>query len=209
MSCGKYLEMISSEVDAELKESESLFLMRHLVLCRDCRNEYSDNLKLKDILKEEISLAPVFVPTGFSAKIVDIIENTSPADLVQPSLPARKRPNLTGLIEGIKGLFPANAPSFALPLAASLLMAISLSLYYKTSPEGTDSGYVLTDAKNIDAKLIKAKVAFLGQVGNDEFAYYADRHSNAVHQASVDSSVVSKRGGIIYAGYASTGLGRR
>ena len=209
MSCEKYLEMISDEVDTELKESESLFLMRHLVLCRDCRNEYSDNLKLKDILKEELIHAPVFVPTGFSAKVVDIIEKNSPADLVESSLLARERPNLSGLIEGIKGLFPANAPSFALPLAASLLMAISLSLYYKTSPEGTDSGYVLTDAKNIDAKVIETKAASLSQVEDDEFAYYADRHSNAVHQASLDNSVVSKRGGVIYAGYASTGLGRR
>ena len=209
MSCEKYLEMISDEVDAELKEGDSLFLMRHLVLCRDCRNEYNDNLKLKNILKEELIHAPVFVPTGFSAKIVGIIEKTSPAELVQSSLPAKKRPNLTGLIEGIKGLFPASAPPFALPLAASLLMVISLSLYYKTTPEGVDSGYVLTDAKNIDAKLIKAEAASLGQVGNDEFAYYADRHSSAVYQASLDSSVVSKRGGVIYAGYASTGLGRR
>ena len=35
MSCDKYLEMISDEVDAELKESDSLFLMRHLVLGTD------------------------------------------------------------------------------------------------------------------------------------------------------------------------------
>ena len=189
MSCEKYLEMISDEVDAELQESESLSLMRHLVLCSDCRNEYSDNLKLKVIIKEELIYSPVLVPNGFSAKIVDSIEN-SPLHHSQPPLPVKIPSSLSGLLAGIKGIFPANVPSFALPLAASLLMVVSLGFYYKSSPDATKSGYVMTDAKDIDAKLIRASAEpFSGKQG-DEFAYYSNRHLNAVQSASIDKYIV-------------------
>ena len=205
MGCGKYLEMISNEVDAELKEGDSLFLMRHLVLCHDCRNEYRESLKLKDLLKEELSFSPVIVPSGFSSEIVDIIESAPATGLATPVLYEKRHGSLYGLLKGLRGLFPINAPAFALPLAASLLMIVSLSYYYKASPENASPGYVLTDAKNIDAKIIKAKAASSSLIENDEFAYYANSHSSAVQRTSLDNSIGSKRGGVIYAGYASSG----
>jgi hypothetical protein len=203
MSCEKYLEMISDEVDAELKEGDSLFLMRHLVSCRDCRNEYKESLKLKDLLKEELSFSPVIVPSDFSSKVFGIIESTPATELARQVLYEKRRESLSAILEGLRRFFPLNAPSFALPLAASLLMVISIGFYYKTSPEDTSPGYVLTDAKKIDAKIIKAKAAPSSVIENDEFAYYANSHSNAVQRTSLDSR--SKRGGVIYAGYASRG----
>lgn len=205
MSCDKYLETISDEVDGELKEGDSLFLMRHLVLCRDCRNEYRESLKLKDLLKEELSFSPVIVPSDFSSKIVGIIEGAPVAEPATQALHEKRVGPLSAIIEVLRHLFPLNAPSFALPLAASLLMIISIGFYYKTSPEDVSSGYVLTDAKNIDAKIIKAKVAPSSAIENDKFDYYANSHSSAVQRTSIDSSIGSKRGGIIYAGYVSGG----
>lgn len=205
MSCEKYQEMISDEVDAELKEGDSLFLMRHLVLCRDCRNEYRESLKLKDLLKEELSFSPVIVPSDFSSKIIGIIESATAAELAAQGLYEKRRGGLSSIVEGLRRLIPINVPSFALPLAASLLMIISIGFYYNTSSEDFGPGYVLTDAKNIDAKIITAKAALSSAIESDEFAYYANTHSNAVQRSSLDSSIGSKRGGIIYAGYASSG----
>lgn len=205
MSCEKYLEMISDEVDAELKEGDSLFLMRHLVLCQDCRNEYRESLKLKELLKEELSFSPVIVPSGFSSKIVGIIEGAPGAELAAQGFYEKRRGGLSVILEGLRRFSPHNAPSFALPLAASLLMIISIGFYYKTAPEKFGQGYILTDAKNIDAKIVKVKAAPSSAIENDEFAYYANSHSNAVQRTSLDSSIGSKRGGVIYAGYASSG----
>ncbi|MDT8317264.1 MAG: hypothetical protein RQ824_04645 [bacterium] len=205
MSCEKYLEMISDEVDAELKEGDSLFLMRHLVLCRDCRNEYRESLKLKELLKEELSFSPVIVPSDFSSKIVSIIESDTATELTAQGLYEKGRGGLSAVLEGLRRFSPLNAPSFSLPLAASLLMIISVGFYYKTTSEDVNAGYVLTDAKDIDAKIIKANLSSSSAVENDEFAYYAKSHSNAVHQSSLDLSIGSKRGGIIYAGYVSGG----
>lgn len=53
MSCKKYLEMISEEVDGELGESGSLLLMRHLVACDGCREEYSSGFRLRNMIAEE------------------------------------------------------------------------------------------------------------------------------------------------------------
>ena len=87
-------------------------------------------------------------------------------------------------------------------------MVVSLGFYYKSSPDAAKSGYVMTDAKDIDAKLIRASAEpFSGKQG-DEFAYYSNRHLNAVQSASIDKSIGGKRGGIIYAAYASGSLGR-
>ncbi len=205
MSCEKYLEMIFDEVDAELKEGDSLFLMRHLVSCRDCRNEYKETLKLKDLLKEELSFSPVIVPTDFSSKIVGIIESAPATGLARQVLYEEKRGSLSAILEGLRRFSPLNVPSFAMPLAASLLMIVSLSFYYNTSPEDAGPGYLLTDAKNIDAKIIKAKAAPSSAIENDGFAYYANSHSNAVQRTSLDNSIGGKRGGVIYAGYASSG----
>jgi len=205
MSCEKYLEMISDEVDAELKEGDSLFLMRHLVSCRDCRNEYRESLKLKELLKEELSFSPVIVPSDFSSKIVGIIGNANVTGLSTQSLYEKGRGSLSAVLEGLRRFSPINAPPFALPLAASLLMIISIGFYYKIFPENLDQGYVLTDAKNIDAKIITAEAVSSKAIENDEFAYYANSHSNAVQQTSLDRSIGSKRGGVIYAGYVSRG----
>jgi hypothetical protein len=209
MSCEKYLEMISEEVDAELKESDSLFLMRHLVLCRDCRNEYRDSLKLKDLLSEELSFSPVFVPTGFSTKIIDIIEKAPVEAAEAPALPEKKRGGLTDLIGNLRPLFPVQVPSFALPLAASLLIAVSVAFYYTTSPQDINSGYALTDAKNIDAKIIKTASLPLNGGEEDEFGYYAKKHVSAAHRTSSNISIGSRRSGIIYAGYPASGNGPR
>ena len=203
MGCEKYLELISDEVDAELKEGDSLFLMRHLVLCRDCRNEYRESLRLRELLKEELSFSPVVVPAGFSSKIVSLIEDGAAEELAGQGLHDKRREKLSAVIEGLRRLFPVHAPSFALPLAASLLMIISIGLYYNTSPEDSGRGYVLTDAKNIEANIIEARAVSSKTGENDEFAYYAKSHSSAVQRTSFDSSIGSRRGGIIYAGYVS------
>ena len=210
MSCEKYHEMISDEVDAELKEGDSLFLMRHLVLCRDCRNEYRESLKLKDLLKEELSFSPVIVPPDFSSKIIGIIENAPAAELAAQGFYGKRSGGLSAIVEGLRRFLPINAPSFALPLAASVFMVISIGFYYETPLRNMGREYALTelksiDAKSIDAKIIRAGAASSGAAGNDEFAYYAKSHSSAVQRTSLDRSIGSKRGGIIYAGYISGG----
>ena len=120
MSCEKYLEMISDEVDAELQESESLSLMRHLVLCSDCRNEYSDNLKLKVIIKEELIYSPVLVPNGFSAKIVASIP---PGIKIRTIVNHMSMPN-----------FPLNTPYCLRPSSSGMAFRQLLSNHDPSAP---------------------------------------------------------------------------
>ncbi|MBE9503199.1 MAG: zf-HC2 domain-containing protein [Proteobacteria bacterium] len=202
MSCKDYWEMISEEIDGELEESKSLFLMRHLVICSDCFQQYRDSHQLRGFLIEENREASVFVPDGFSAKVMGIIESGEPARspvLIQPEIESS---NSISPPFSLWNIFPfLSKPSMQLSFVLSILLIASLTLFYGRSGTDIPSKPFLLDAKGLKAESMEQQRA--GRDENEEdLGYYVSRHEAAASSRPANMTMVGRNSNLSYVTYS-------
>ena len=203
MDCIEYLEMISEEIDGELKEDRSLTLMRHLVVCEDCLQEYKALFRIGDMLKEESLHIPLLVPEGFSKKIVNILDSEVSPNVAEIEITERRTPPPIEKGFSIFNLFPAmSKPVMQLSFAMSLILVISLSLLYnnKTTTD-VPTGPSLLNAKKIEPKSIE-KTVVAKEEDKGELNYYVKRHTAALNSRRANNSMIHRNNNITYATYS-------
>ncbi len=197
MACGEYLEMISAGLDSELEETRELFLMRHLVICGDCRGEYEENLRLKEMLSGGHYTLQAEVPAGFSARLTDLIEmHHLPDERLDP-------------LEGEEELFfdeplapkrsgaSGSGAFFKWAIAASLVLTVSAVALYDGEETAPLQKQALLDAKELKPRVLKSEHSERPDNRDRELNYYIDRHSETVY--SSPAKTANRGGRIVYA----------
>jgi len=188
--------MSSEDIDGELTEARATAVMDHLALCRDCKSDYELTCLLRDKLKEDLSLSPLIpVPTGFSRKIVDIIEKQSAPETYAEPYEANEEVETSSFFSrllAMMSLRPLSA-SAALPfsVAAALVLIVSFSLYYNQSSNDNLSSLQLisekpemTDATKLNTKILKVKNS-PPQTEDESLNFYAKKHAETTYSRSV------------------------
>lgn len=202
MSCNNYWEMISEEIDGELEESRSLFLMRHLVICSDCFQQYRDSHKLGALLKEESREASVFMLDGFSAKVMGMIESEEPAVSPVPVPPEIESSSSSPPAFSLMNLFSfLSKPSMQLSFALSIILVVSLTLFYGRSGTDSSSKPFLLDAKGLKTESMEKQLASRDE---DEGAlgYYVSRHAAAASSRPANMVMAGRNSNLSYVTYS-------
>lgn len=201
MGCDNYWEMISEEIDGELEESKSLFLMRHLVICSDCFQQYGDSYQLKELLKEEGRETSSFVPDNFSASVMAMIESKEPTRspvLIQPEIePSSATPTPFSLLN----IFPfLSKPSMQLSFVLSIVLVVSLTLFYGRSGTDISPNSLLLDAKGLKAESMEKQLA--GRDENEgDLGYYVTRHAAALSSRATNMTMLGRNSKLSYVAY--------
>jgi len=206
MSCNEYVQLISEEIDGEIEESKALFLMRHLVICDYCRNEYNSTLGLQCLIKEDIVNSRIDIPADFPEKVMSIIESGAESDIGLQGITAGHQSNSRpGIFEKLKDVFTLPAPALSWSLAASFALALSLSfaLLYNPSTQNNFPTVQLTNAKVIEAKVLEAANSAGVEEDEDEFNYYVKQHAQAVYSRPSNTPAGFRKANLIHAGYNS------
>lgn len=202
MDCIKYLEMISEEIDGELEEQRSLTLMRHLVSCGDCLQEYKTTFRIGDMLKEESLNVPLLVPEGFSKNIVNLLESEISNQVDEIAMPERKTPPVTEKGFSIFNIFPVmSKPVMQISFAISLIFIVSISMLYNKSTTDVSTGSSLLNAKKLEPTSIEKRVVSKEEY-KGELNYYVKRHTAALNSRRADTSMIHRNNNITYATYS-------
>ncbi len=204
MKCVECQEMISSEVDGELEEMQSLPVMRHLVVCNDCRDEYNALSALKALIREDYLGMQVDVPVGFAGRVMDAVAAES-----ETTYAAERDEGRPSLLDLLGSIFPAPKQVLSWSLAASVLIVLTYALYDYGPPAGPVAKSGLTNARAIDAKVLKAEKENARVDGEDEFYYYVKQHARALQHKADRSSIGSRKSNVVYASFNSNTGGMR
>ena len=202
MDCKNYWEMISEEIDGELEESKSLFLMRHLVACEDCIREYKTGFRIRDMLEEENLALPVLVPDGFSKEIVDILESEAPLKVSELTMSEKAVSRPRSKFFSIFNVFPLlPKPAIQLSFALSLILIVSLTFFYNKSVTDISTQPSLLNAKGLEPKNMEQPFVGKGEE-EDELNYYVTRHAAAVNSRRVHAAIVHRNENLSYVTYS-------
>lgn len=205
MGCNDYWEMISEELDGELEEDKSLFLMRHLVICDGCFQEYQDAYQVRCMLKQSSHEYPGFVPKGFSARVMEMIENEESARVPSQAVsepvyfdPPKKPLSMFSIAYMFRFL---SKPAIQLSFALSIVLIISLSIFYNRSDTDISSNPSLLDAKRLKPESMEQQIAGKNE-DEEDLNYYVKRHAAAVGSSPASMTMPRRGGNLSYVTYS-------
>lgn len=204
MDCSKYLDMVSEEIDGELEESKSLFLMRHLVICSSCRNEYEQAFSLQSMFLQDPKFSvSLRIPTEFSKKVIKRIEDESA--LMKSTVREEAAISLP-VAETLFSRMTKRSFSFGSTVSwaaiASLFLIISLTFTYTDTHLIPPVTSALLDAKKLKSEVVKAENVSGSRFDReDEIDYYLNRHSETVYGRQNEDPVGHLKGRIVSAAY--------
>ena len=204
MNCSRYGENISEEVDGELIDTDSLTLMRHLVECRNCRDEYQALLRLRDIIKVESPASSMEVSPQFSMKVMAAInESESSTNKAFEPAPVKNIAKIMDIVLPLKRFFTLQPAFMPISVALSFILVVSVTLFYRNSHNDEMSNASLADAKVIRASLVKTDMKPTGERDEDGLNYYVKRHEKATSGNKVYSALAQRGTGFSYVSYGS------
>lgn len=205
MDCSVYEDLLLDEIDGELTEGKALSIMRHLVRCDRCRNEYSEYLALSEICRSSAPQYPGEVPANFTADVMALVkEELNAGRKVLPQVAAQGTV-FDALLDKVRTI-SVPAPSLSWSLAASLVLIASVTFFYKGTDMSLSPRQMMTDAKIIKARVLKkASLSASGNAAND-FNYYVNRHVKALHGKPVNPSMRYSGAAVSYVSHESGAL---
>lgn len=191
MNCHKYRELTTQEIDGELEEKKSLYLMKHLVFCNECRSYYESQSRIGSLVREEVMVHSKTVPESFSAAVMAKIMD----EKISPVSVNGKTPDYFSLaIEKLRWFF---SPKPALSLALTIFVISLLTISPDNKKPSSSTSFA--DAREIRANELKVRTAEKPAHVNS-FEYYANRHEARMYTAG-QGRRISKKNNLIYTTY--------
>lgn len=181
MSCEKYIEMISQEIDGELAQNHSLQLMSHLAQCADCKKSYGQTLRLQEmVFEDKLNSATIEIPSNFSKNVIRRIEKEA------PPAPQNEQTELKPLSSFFDRFLPKAQPFFLKPAFSwsfAAMTALIISFAFLNNASDNTQRQALLDAKGIEPKVIASKDIVENEADKDSINYYVERHSEVNHKS--------------------------
>lgn len=144
MAHEKYLELNTSLFYSEISAEEQAELLKHLLTCTECRADFEEKKKLKDIVIENAE-----------SKIVDNQLLTQARRELRIALTAEKKHSFIHSVTDILGSFFSSNYKYALTAVFTLFIGLFIGRQYLTPTQQITNGVQITPVKQDYASLMR------------------------------------------------------